>query len=453
MRRPLAAALLASALVACSGSGSTCDEGQGKADILAIAQDWYLYQDLLPAVSLPDYAGLDPQSFLDVLTADARAEGFDRGWSYLMSDAQYQMYFSQAQAIGFGFSLLEQGSPPSAQVLVKQVFAGSAAASAGFARGDEILAAGPDPGSLAEVASLTTDEVNALISAGGLAGVARAFQVLPRGASDPVIRTMVSTAYDVDPVPSHWVQGTTGYVQLRTFVEPAESALRAAFTDFGSQGVKDVVVDVRYNGGGLLETAEVLADLLAGKGLAGQKMYDLDYNAHHAGEDEHHPFAIDPSGAGGSFERVAFVTTGASASASELVPNALDAYGSASTLAFVGATTYGKPVGQIVFPLSGCGSELFLVSFRMVNNAGNADYFAGLPDATSNAGLCAAADDLGHAQDSADEASTAAALYFVEHGTCPPAAAVGARASLPRVDQLLARVPGTPEAQDMPGTF
>jgi len=453
VRRSLAAALLASALAACSGSGRTCSEDQGKADILAIARDWYLYQDLLPAVSLPGPAGLDLQSFLDMLTADARAEGLDRGWSYLLSDAQFQMYFSQAQAIGFGFSLLEQGAPPSAQVLVKQVFQGSAAASAGFVRGDEILAAGPGQGSLTEVANLTTDELNALISAGGVAGVARSFQVLPPGASDPVIRTMVSAAYDVDPVPSHWVRGTTGYVQLRTFVKPAESALRAAFTDFGSQGVKDVVVDVRYNGGGLLDTAEVLADLLAGKGLAGQKMYDLDYNANHADQDEHRPFAVDSSGVGGSFDRIAFVTTGASASASELVPNALDAYGTASTLAFVGATTYGKPVGQVVFPLSACGSELFLISFRMVNNAGNADYFAGLPDATSNAGLCAAADDLGHPQDSVEEASTAAALYFVEHGACPPAAAVRARAARPRVDQLLARIPGRPEERDMPGTF
>jgi len=453
VRRPLAAALLASAWAACSGSGDVCGEDQAKAEILAIAEDWYLYPDLLPAVPLPDLSGQDPQAFLDGLTATARAQGEDRGWSYLMADAQFQQFYSQGQAIGFGFSLLEEGAPPTAQVLVKQIFAGSAAAAAGFARGDQILAAGPDPASLTLVAGLTGDQASALISAGGEAGVSRSFRVLPLGASEPVVRTMTSAAYDLDPVPSHWEQGSTGYVQLRTFIAPAEDALRAAFADFGSQGVKDVVVDLRYNGGGLLDTAEVLADLLAGKGLAEQKMYDQDYNSAHAAQDGHRPFAPDSSGAGGSFERIAFVTTAASASASELVPNAIDAYRTASTLAYVGATTYGKPVGQIIFPLAGCDTELFLVAFRLVNAAGNTDYYDGLPDAQSNAGLCAAADDLQHPQDSVEEASTAAAVYFVENGSCPPAAAVGAPELWPPADQLLARTPTTPEEREMPGTF
>jgi hypothetical protein len=261
---------------------------------------------------------------------------------------------------------------------------------------------------------------------------------------------MVSAAYDVDPVPSYWVRGTTGYVQLRTFVAPAEDALRAAFAFFGAQGAKDVVVDLRYNGGGLIDTAAVLADLLAGKDLSGEKMFDLEYDAEHASQDE--TFAFAEEAGGGSFERIAFVTTRASASASELVPNALDAYRTGSTLAFVGEGTYGKPVGQVVFPLTGCGTRLFLVSFRLVNAQGNADYFDGLPDSASNGGLCGAADDLTHPQDSIDEASTAAAVYFAEHGACPPAPALKALAARPRVDQLLAPAP-RPEQRDMPGTF
>jgi hypothetical protein len=136
------------------------------------------------------------------------------------------------------------------------------------------------------------------------------------------------------------------------------------------------------------------------------------------------------------------------------VPNALDAYRTASRIAFVGAATYGKPVGQRVDQLGSCDSMLFLVAFRLANAAGNSDYFQGLPDAASNAPLCGAADDLTEPQDSQLEASTWAAIYFAENGKCPtlPPAAARARAPAEAVDQL-AGAARTAVQRDMPGTF
>lgn len=453
MRRALVALFLV--LLACHGNGSSsaCTEETRKGDVEALTYSWYLYQDLLP----PTFAGsayASADAILNALTLTAQQQGKDRGWSFLMSQDQYIQYFQQAQSVGYGMSLLTTGAAPSLQVFVKQVFAGSAAGLAGFARGDQILEVGPDASSMTPVAGLTADEVSALISAGGVTGVPKAVKVQPVDGTAEVTRTMVSATFDLQPVPSYKVFGTTGYVQLRTFVSAAEDQLRAAFAFFKTQGVQNVVVDLRYNGGGSVNTAVVLADLL-GQGLVGKKMFELRFNGNHPLENESPAFAADP--AGGSFQRVAFITTEGSASASELVPNALDAY---LPIAYVGTKTYGKPVGQMVFDLGGCNTVLFLISFRLVNAAGVTDYYTGLPAAPQNGEpgssgpLCGAADDLTHPQDSTDEASTAAAVYFAENGTCPPVPAAAARAlaAAGGIDQLgvAAR---TYAQRDMPGTF
>jgi hypothetical protein len=179
--------------------------------------------------------------------------------------------------------------------------------------------------------------------------------------------------------------------------------------------VADVVVDLRYNGGGLLSTGEILADLLGG-GLAGQTMHQLTNAPSKASLDATAPFEAQPQAV--TPGRIAFVTTGASASASELVPNALEPYRS---VALVGSRSYGKPVGQRLFEIPGCSSLLALVSFQLRNAQGDGDYFDGLPDAAGafSGPLCQAEDDLLHAPGDPAEASTAAALSWLETGTCP----------------------------------
>lgn len=446
------AAAAALTLAGCGSETPADPEEQRKAKVLAAVRSWYLFLDLLPAEG---DAAADPKNYatadelLDALTSKARAEGKDRGWSYLLSTEQYQAYYQQGQNAGFGFGLQIKGSPPAQRLFVSQVFAGSAAAGAGFARGDEILAIGPDMDHLTPVANVPNDgSLSALFQSN--AGSAKVFSVIPvgTGASAAQARTATAGTYAIDPVPTHAVLGTTGYVNLRTFITPAEAPLRAAFADFKAKGARNVVVDLRYNGGGYVKTAQILASLLAA-GQAGKTMCEEQFNANHSGSNEALNFS--PEANAGTFERVAFITTKSSASASELVPNALDPY---LPIAFVGEKTYGKPVGQQVFELTGLDRELFLLSFKIANSAGNADYFDGLPDAKSRGPLCAAADDLTHPQESAEEASTKAALYFAENGTCPPATAgaLRAAAAVEGVDYPRPRQP-SPAQMDMPGVF
>jgi carboxyl-terminal processing protease len=445
----LAGAIVA-ALAGC-GSSSTDPEELRKSAVLSAVRSWYLFLDLLPADGDPL---ADPKRYstadelLDALTSKAREQGKDRNWSYLVTKEQYESYYQRGENAGFGFSLQIKGSLPAQQLFVSQVFAGSPAASAGFKRGDEILAVGPDAEHLTPVANVPNDGSLGALFQSSTAGSARVFSVRPVGGAAVVTRSAAAGAYDVDPVPAHAMFGTTGYVSLRTFIAPADPLLRAAFADLKAKGAKNMVVDLRYNGGGYVSTAQLLASLLGGD-LNGRTMFRQQFNAAHGDNEQSATFSAEPEA--GAFERVAFITTRASASASELVPNALDPY---LKVAFVGERTHGKPVGQLLFELTDLDRELFLISFKLSNSAGNADYFGGLPDASSIGPLCPAADDLAHAQDSADEASTKTALYFAEHGSCPMAATGALRAAAaheavdyPRVER------STPAQVDMPGLF
>lgn len=441
-----ALALLA-ALTGCP-DGEMCSARAEKQAVWMDAQDWYLYLDLLPVTVDPAlYA--TPSDLLDALTAQARDLGKDRYWSFITTREATQQHFVSGQSVGFGIGLLVRGTAPALQLFVSQVVPGAAAADAGFARGDEILAIGPDATHLEPVLSHLQDGTLGTLLPPPVAGEVRAFQVTPRGGGSPVVRTVTTRVYDLVPVPSHWISNGVGYVGLRTFISTAEAPLRAAFQAFKAANVTSVVVDLRYNGGGLVSIAEVLADLL-GRGLAPQKMYDLQLNASHAAGDTATLFTTQAEAI--ASPKVAFITTGASASASELVVNVLDPY---RTVALVGAKTYGKPVGQLALDLP-CGDVLFLIAFRLVNAAGHGGYYDGLPDGSSSlrAPLCAAADDLTQPQDSALEASTAAALDWLQNGTCPPATAAPAALVAPEAaDAYPAAAAPSLAQRDIPGLF
>ena len=55
-----------------------------------------------------------------------------------------------------------------------------------------------------------------------------------------------------------------GYLNLRTFISTADPQLRSAFAQFRAQGVTELIVDFRYNGGGLVSIADLMGDLLGG---------------------------------------------------------------------------------------------------------------------------------------------------------------------------------------------
>ena len=446
-----------------------CSQARLKQAVLDTARQWYLFPESLPA-SIDANAYASVGAFLDALTAQARAEGKDRFFSGTTSIATENLLL-QGTTAGFGFTLLERSAPVG--VAVAQVFAGSPAGDAGFARGDALLAIGTSEATLQPIEQV-------LASGGGLeeaigpstAGVVRALRWRTLAG---VVRaaTLTKRSFDLDAVPAANLRVLTladgskvGHLTFRSFVsDPVTGnaqlanlqALRDAFARFRTEGVRDVIIDLRYNGGGLVSIAQLLLDLLAGD-RAGQVAFETRYNAQQSARNELTRLAAQSQGI--ATLRVAFVVTDRTASASELVINSMLPY---ARTAIIGSRTFGKPVGQLAFDVSACDFRLRLVAFKSVNRDGAGDYFQGLPyGAFSAAGgaACAAGDDLTRQPGDPQEGMTAAALGWLGSptGSCPGAAiaatddGVSAARMLESRDERVGAA-GEPLREYLPGTY
>jgi carboxyl-terminal processing protease len=434
-RPPLLALVVAAAIAACTKRDDPCSNDNQKADLAGLVGNDYLYSpELLPAtVDLGAYA--DPAALLDALTKNARDQGKDRGWSYLTTVAAQQQFFTLGTFVGFGFGVVIPAG--TTRLLVGQVYPSSAASAAGFKRGDEVIAVGTaDP--LTPVSELIAsdqacvargdppDSCNALGDALGPAtiGLPRQFDVVARGSTTTERRAMTKASYGLDPVPAPVIiprqdaQGNAlppaGYVRLRTFISPADDLLVSAFHQLKAAGVTDVIVDLRYNGGGLLQTANLLADLLVGS-QGGSTMFEFTFNRFQ-GPANNGRVTFAPLAESMTPTNVAFLVSKASASASELVPNVVAPY---VHTALVGHQTYGKPVGQSLLRPNQCGAVVVLVTFELSNSAGFGGYFDGLPAAGFQGCGVAADDDLSRELGDPAEGQTAAALQWFANPACP----------------------------------
>jgi carboxyl-terminal processing protease len=462
---PAAAAICALLVAACGGGGGDDDDaGPGaacgveaeKTLVFDTTNDRYLFLELLPPGIAPAQFGT-ADALLDAMTATARAQAKDRFFSHLASIAAEQQFFAGGESVGFGVSTKTNVPAPGARptrVFIAQVFTPSPAASAGFARGDEILQLGESAATLVDVATLLATDTgfsNALGPA--QSGVTRVFRVQPVGGGAAVNRTVAKGTFSLEPLPQPIIiprNGLTpvGYLNFRTFVSPADNLLRNAFAEFRAQNVRDIIVDLRYNGGGLVSTAEIFASLLAQQAASANRlMHRTEFNSRRAPIDVRFRVeaqAIEPV-------RVAFLTTGSSASASELLINSLTPH---AETAVIGERSFGKPVGQEAFDLAGgCDTRLRLVTFKSVNSAGYGDYFTGLhPDAGFADTFCDAADELASPQGDVAEDMTGTALHWINNGVCPPTVApkLGTRVPEKLTDMPLPRRP-SPEQVYQPG--
>lgn len=446
----LAAIGMAVILAGCSGGGGgtsadgaqppACGESARKQFVLNAAREWYLYDDLLPAtVDTADFA--TAEELLDHLTASARSQGKDRYFSYLTTRAEETSLLGEGQFVGFGF---RNRVDPGDRAMVLEVFEASPSDDAGMRRGDEIVAIDSGSGYV---------PVGELLANGGTlgdalgpaeAGVQRGLRLLRDGSTREV--TLVKRTVTIDPVPDAYgalrlpLPGTpgVGYLNLRSYISTADPQLVEAFAGFRALGLTDYIIDLRYNGGGLLGIAQLLGDLLGEGRAASDVQFRLVHNARKSGENETELFRPLPQSV--QPLRIAFLTTGVTASAAEISVNTMAPW---VEVAIVGEDTFGKPVGQYAFDLQGCEDRLRLVSFRTVNAAGQGDYFDGL---ASTLTACAAIDTLDQPLGSASEGMVAAGLAWLGGGSCTPmTATTTARAKAGRFDPAAPyRVPRRP---------
>ncbi|MEN7538546.1 S41 family peptidase [Aurantiacibacter flavus] len=407
-----------------TASSAPCSLTSRAAAFDAVIDEWYVFPDLLANPSIASFANLD--DYIDARVAPARAQNKDRYFTYLTSIAEENAYYSSGSSAGFGFRLSYDTA--ARRVWVAETFEDTPALGANLDRGTEILAIGTSPSNLQ-----TIDEIMAsnpvypdyavyLALGPNDAGVTRVLRVRDQSGVTREV-SLTKTDFALDPVSDRYGAKViddngkkVGYFNLRTFIEPAIADMRVAFDDFRSQGITEFVVDLRYNGGGALSVSDVLGDLLA-RDYVGEIYYTLAFRPSKSGENETYRFVSRSQSVAPT--RIAFIGTGSTASASELVINGLQPY-LGTNMALVGSNTYGKPVGQSAFDLPDCDDRLRLLTFKLENAEGNGEYFNGL--ATTVPNTCRADDDLSFQLGDPRENMVARALDFLAGRSCAPIA-------------------------------
>lgn len=418
--------------------------------------EWYLFPETLPA-SLDPSPYTTVSDYIDALTATARAQRKDRYFTYITSIAEENAYYSSGASAGFGFRLtLDAGQT---KLQIAESFEGGAALAAGIDRGTTILGIGTTADNIRAISDIVAGDANNGISNAlgpSTTGTTRFLRV-----SDPsgAVRTvqLAKSDYSLQPVsPNYGAQVITengqryGYINLRTFISTADPQLRAAFATFKQQGITQVVVDLRYNGGGSVDIADLFNNLLGGARQSSDVMGYTAYRASKSANNQTTYFA--PQSQSITPTRIAFIGTGATASASELVLNRTLPYMGSNT-GLIGTNTYGKPVGQIARDNAQCDDRLRVVAIAIQNANRQGDYYSGLAGVVPAS--CRAADDLTRKMGDPQEASTRAALDFLQGKSCTPITAT-ASAQAFRNDDLRKLVqPDRPTAaqRDVPGLF
>ena len=409
--------------------------GDEKNWVRAWIDETYLWYDEVPTnLAAASYA--TPVAYFNVLktpqlTASGRAK--DR-FHFVYDTAVYNgINASVESGYGMQFAFVARSAPRNIRVAYTEP--GSPAASAGIARGARVLAIdGVDAVNATSTADLATLNAGLAPSTNGQAhrftlqavdGSTNSFTLT----SSSIARSPVQNVRSIDTA-----SGRVGYLQFNDHVDKAEAQLIAAVNQLKTAGIADLVLDLRYNGGGKLAIASELAYMVApASATTGTTFERIATNAKN-------PFNFTAAQAALPFysrtrgysttsgqplpqlglSRVTVLAGPDTCSASESIVNGLRGVGVAVNL--IGGTTCGKPYG--FYPQDNCSTTYFAIQTQGVNARGFGDYGDGF------APTCTVADDFQHALGDAAEARLAAALTYRTTGACPePAAALAARSS------------------------
>ena len=399
-----------------------CSLGERQAWAAAQLNEHYLFPELL-ATNVNPGSFTNLKDYVDALTAPARALGRDRFYTKVTSIAEDKEFLDTGATAGIGVRL--STDVEARRVVILEAFEGAPALAAGIDRGTEILAIGTTAADLKTVETIIAAEGAGGITAAfgpNTAGTARLLRVRDTNGTTRDV-TVAKADFALPPVSSRYGAlilddggKKVGYLNLRSFIDPAEAPLRNAFAQFKAQGISEVIVDLRYNGGGTSTGAELLTNLLLGQRTAADVMNYRVHRASKANLNFTRFFAPQPQSIASM--KVAFIGTGSTASASEAAMNSVLPYLGAKT-ALIGSNTFGKPVGSsFSFDLAQCDDRLAPITFATQNANKQGDYFDGL--ASRFQSTCSAADDVTRPLGDPQEAMIKTALDFLAGRQCTP---------------------------------
>lgn len=375
---------------------------QARDGLYDLMKDWYLWYKNLPVIKLTDYK--DPYELMDTL----KYKPIDR-WSFVADYDAFVASMIQGTFVGHGIRV---GLDASRKARIVTIYKNSplytnGAGGAGVRRGWIIK-------------SLNGQDLAAVMVSGDAAAYSNLFGpsvatrsntfvfTTPRG--NDTTATTTKASFQVNSVMLYDTLTIknikTGHLVFDEFIIPSIQELKTAFAFFSAQKVKDLILDMRYNNGGSDSVLIELASYIAGTSKFSTPLVRRTYNDKLAATENttsNFRSVLYPL----NLSRLVVITTRETASASEDVINGLRPH---MTVTTIGDTTHGKPTGMDLFQFA----EKFVfapVTFKLVNSAGEGDFFNGLPPAKY------VPDDITHDFNDKNEFCFKEAIYFLENGT------------------------------------
>jgi hypothetical protein len=381
-------------LVSCGGGGGstvgnsllTGDDSFSSAEkefVYTLFNTEYLWFDEVD--SNVDYNAFDtPQALIDGLRVPQ-----DK-WSFSMTQKEYEDYSNQ-KTTGFGF-----GYTVDFTIYMVRI---DAPAWNKLLRGDKILEINGESATKENIAEASQN-----------LNVATTFTVLRAGTEVNVVLSSQEYTFKVTAGKT-FTQGAekVGYLRYDSFTGTSVSEFEAAFTQFKADAIQELIVDLRYNGGGSIDTASVLLENFTNQ-YPGKRQVYLDWNVNYQSRNSSYYFSDEVENNDLDMKRVIFLVTKNSASASELVISALKPYLGDSQVVTIGDVTHGKPVGMNGRTYG--VNYYFLINFIVKNDKGETTDLDGIPV------TCLAEDDLNHLRGDPEETMLKTALYYIATDNC-----------------------------------
>lgn len=426
--------------------GSLSDEKQF---LRAWIDDLYLWYREVPNVDPNAYdTAVD---YFDALKTPLKtASGKDKDQFHFVYDtAEWEQLSQSGVEGGYGVTWSLIASRPPRKIVAAYTEPNQAAEQQGIRRGTEVLQVdGVDVVDGSDVDTLNNGLFPSELDK------PHTFVVRDYGSATTRTITMTSAAITSQPVQNVKVLDVggakLGYLTFNDHIATAERGLFDAVMQLQTAQVTDLILDVRYNGGGYLAIAAQLSYMIAGQAKTSGKFFEnLQFNDRYTKTDPYSGEPLSPSPFANTtlgfsltpgqalptlnLPRVFVLTGPGTCSASESIINGLR--GADVEVILIGGTTCGKPYGFV--PEDNCGTTYFAIQFQGINNKGFGDYADGfVPGGAGDNGVpgCAVPDDFTHQLGDPAEGRLAAALFYRENGTCPIVTSAAPRSPLAAVD-------------------
>ncbi|MBV1911278.1 MAG: hypothetical protein KUG78_18430 [Kangiellaceae bacterium] len=385
----------------------SCDLDSQKQFIVDVMNDTYFWYDEVPTINTDEYQTIDE-------TLDALRAPLDR-FSYITTQEANDNFFNEGTFEGFGFRSIINQARDAYQI--GYVFVDSPTGQAGWQRTDKIT-------------SINGEDAETIIAGDGISAALAELEVgdtaeftVMHADQSTLSYTLTKAIVNMNTVlTAEVVQSdnqTIGYVALSSFIENTSAEFAEAMDTLVAANITELVLDLRYNGGGRVSASRDVASYIGGDNTLGFDFSRTIHNDKYTASNSRNPFQTFDTSL--DLQRVYVLATSSTCSASELIINSLSPFVEVIT---IGGTTCGKPVGM--YGKEFCDQIILPIEFQSVNHEGEGDYFDGL------SATCVAEDDFEHGFADVAESMFSTAIFHMNNTSCPP---------LPTVKTLMQKRP------------